>query len=66
MVNTNLLKINLKSLILLVLFCICFASKAQSQNVIKRYFDHTLKDTSDPAKPKFIAYPTVAYAPETS
>lgn len=37
-----------------------------SQNIVKRYFDHTLKDTSDPANPKFIAYPTVAFAPETS
>ena len=51
---------------LFTLMCLCFLPKAHSQNIIKRYFNHTLKDTSDPAKPKFIAYPTVAYAPETS
>lgn len=42
------------------------ANTSYSQNIIKRYLDHTLKDTSDPSKPKFIAYPTLAFAPETS
>jgi hypothetical protein len=43
-----------------------FSNNAMGQNIFIRYFDHILKDTSDPAKPKFIAYPTMAYAPETS
>lgn len=50
----------------LVLCIICFTHYGHSQNIFKRYFNHTLKDTSNPANPKFIAYPTVAYAPETS
>jgi hypothetical protein len=36
------------------------------QNIIQRYFQYTLNDTSSAAQPKLIAYPTVAYAPETS
>ena len=36
------------------------------QNIVERYFNHVLRDTSDPAKPKLIGYPTLAYAPETS
>jgi len=51
---------------LLILFVFaCVAHTSHSQNIIKRYIDHTLKDTSNPANPKFIAYPTIAYSPET-
>ncbi|MFT6177647.1 MAG: hypothetical protein ACJAUF_001568, partial [Bacteroidia bacterium] len=52
--------------ILLILCILCLTNYGYSQNIFKRYFNHTLKDTSNPANPKFIAYPTVAYAPETS
>ncbi len=45
----------------------CFTvHQSQAQSFITRYFNHILKDSSDQAKPKFIAYPTLAYAPETS
>jgi hypothetical protein len=37
-----------------------------AQSIFKKYFQHILKDSSDQSKPKFIFYPTVAYAPETS
>lgn len=42
------------------------AAPAYGQNFVTKYLNHVLKDTSDPAKAKFIAYPTLAYAPETS
>ncbi|MDC1395469.1 outer membrane protein assembly factor [Bacteroidia bacterium] len=45
--------------------CLSISKYSHSQNIIKRYIDHTLKDTSNPANPKFIAYPTIAYSPET-
>lgn len=61
-----MLKQNNLTRLFFVLVFASLANTAQSQNIFKRYFDHTLKDTSDPSKPKFIAYPTVAYAPETS
>jgi hypothetical protein len=57
---------NFTSRVLLMLFIISVAHYGYSQNIIKRYFEHTLKDTSNPANPKLIAYPTVLYAPETS
>lgn len=41
-------------------------SPARGQSILKRYLDHILQDTSSSAQPKFIAYPTIAYAPETS
>jgi hypothetical protein len=50
---------------LLIVVFTCCTTEVFSQNIFKRYFDHTLKDTSDPANPKFIAYPTIAYSPET-
>lgn len=36
-----------------------------AQSVFKKYYNHLLNDTTDEAKPKFIAYPTLAYSPET-
>ncbi len=59
----------MKSRLFKILFCffgLSFNVDSYAQNFVKRYLNHTLKDTSDPAKPKFIAYPTVAFAPETS
>jgi hypothetical protein len=43
-----------------------FAMPSQAQNIFIKYLNHILKDTSEPAKPKVIAYPTLAFAPETN
>lgn len=40
--------------------------QAQKNNFITRYWNKLINDTSDVSKPQFLAYPTVAYAPETS
>tara|TARA_B100000768_G_C11260761_1_gene368688 strand:+ start:374 stop:1510 length:1137 start_codon:yes stop_codon:yes gene_type:complete len=36
------------------------------ENLFKRYINGVLKETLDPAAPKLINYPTLAYSPETS
>ncbi len=58
----------MKKGLLLVLFLMSSwcAVDAQAQNILVKYLNYMLKDTSEPAKPKFIAYPTVAFAPETN
>lgn len=61
-----MLKQNTLTRLFFIFLLLGIVNASYSQNIIKRYLDHTLKDTSDPAKPKFIAYPTVAFAPETS
>lgn len=61
-----MLKQNTLTRLLFVFVLFGIANTSYSQNIVKRYFDHTLKDTSDPSKPKFIAYPTLAFAPETN
>lgn len=48
-----------------LLLCGC-SFHAAGQSIIRRYFEYILLDTTSAAQPKFIAYPTVAYAPETS
>jgi hypothetical protein len=48
----------------LLLSSLCLPAAGQS--LIRRYLEYTLQDTSSPAQPKFISYPTIAYAPETS
>lgn len=51
----------------LLLFVTVFDSYAQQKsNFIYRYWNRLINDTTDISKPQFIAYPTVAYAPETS
>ncbi len=45
---------------------VLFPLSASSQNILAKYLRYTLMDTSPPAKPKFIAYPTLAFTPETS
>ena len=37
-----------------------------SGNFVRRYLERILGESGDPAAPKFINYPTVAFAPETS
>ena len=35
------------------------------EGMLRRYLNGVMNDTSDPAKPKLINYPTLAYSPET-
>jgi len=37
-----------------------------AQNIIKRYLDNMINNESDLTQPQLLAYPTLAYAPETS
>jgi len=53
------------SRILVVMACLFFMYNVNAQNIVTRYLNHTLRDTSNPANPKFIAYPTISYSPET-
>ncbi len=55
----------LKTLCSLFVLLMC-SQPVFSQNILVKYLKHTLMDTSPPAKPKFIAYPTLAFAPETN
>lgn len=41
-------------------------STAQHSSFVSRYIHRLLNDTVDISKPEFLAYPTIAYAPETS
>tara|TARA_Y100000589_G_C27196265_1_gene646946 strand:+ start:3221 stop:4396 length:1176 start_codon:yes stop_codon:yes gene_type:complete len=41
-------------------------SDLESSNFFRRYFENIFGKTKDPSEPKFINYPTIAYAPETS
>ncbi len=52
---------------LVVFFSLLLVShQGFSQNIFIKYLKYTLMDTSPPGKLKFIAYPTLAFAPETS
>lgn len=42
------------------------AQEKNSDGLIEGYLNRVMNDTSDPAKPKLINYPTIAYSPETS
>jgi hypothetical protein len=50
----------------ILILCVSASNKVFSQNILVKYLKYTLMDTSPPAKPKFIAYPTLAFTPETS
>lgn len=39
---------------------------ARRQSLPVRYINRLINDTTEPSKPQFLAYPTLAYAPETS
>ncbi|WP_291721334.1 BamA/TamA family outer membrane protein [Bernardetia sp.] len=48
---------------------VCFFSITHTttgQSFIKRYIANLINDTTDASKPRFIAYPTLAYSPETN
>lgn len=51
-----------------LLMCHMPASAQQRQNTgfFRRYVGHLINDTTSIAKPQFLIYPTVGYAPETS
>lgn len=42
------------------------AKSGQKNGFIHRYINGLINDTSDVAQPRFLFYPTLAYAPETS
>ncbi|MGB3618801.1 MAG: BamA/TamA family outer membrane protein [Catalinimonas sp.] len=56
------------ALCLCLLLCLFAARPAGAQilELPKRVFSSIFNDTVSPERPKFIAYPTVAYAPETA
>ncbi|MCC5930979.1 MAG: BamA/TamA family outer membrane protein [Cyclobacteriaceae bacterium] len=55
-----------KVLILSALFLHNWSDSVKAQSLVTRYFNQIFNDTSDIARPQFIFYPTLAYAPETS
>ncbi|MEM1000913.1 MAG: BamA/TamA family outer membrane protein [Bacteroidota bacterium] len=50
----------------LLLFLALGVGSAAGQNFLMRYLRSTLNDTAPAYKPKFIVYPTLGFAPETS
>ncbi|WP_439490291.1 hypothetical protein [Algoriphagus sp.] len=58
----------MKNILLLLVFLVTGIGSvhAQRSSFIKRYINGFIRDTSDISKPQFIAYPIVAYAPETN
>ncbi|HEX2534975.1 MAG TPA: BamA/TamA family outer membrane protein [Chitinophagaceae bacterium] len=55
-----------KVLGLLLLLSLAAGAEAQRPNFIRRYINRLIDDTTSIAEPQFIAYPTVAFSPETS
>ena len=43
-----------------------YGAFAQKRNIFSRYVNSLLNDTTSIEKPQFMAYPTVAYSPETN
>lgn len=41
-------------------------TQAKRPSLPMRYLNRLINDTTEPSKPQFLAYPTLAYAPETS
>ncbi|MEP0987554.1 hypothetical protein [Ekhidna sp.] len=50
-----------------ILLCVLFSASAEAQNdgIVKKVWNSVFNDTTSIERPKFIAYPTIAYAPET-
>ena len=66
---------NIRSFLLVAMFALSFANlraqddtttQARRPSLPMRYLNRLINDTTDPSKPQFLAYPTLAYAPETS
>jgi hypothetical protein len=60
----------MKKFLLIGLLLLGLGAQAQDQDalnegILRRYLNGVLNDTADPAKPKLINYPTLAYSPET-
>jgi len=43
-----------------------FTTTTNAQNFVKRYIDNVINNDSDLSQPQLLAYPTLAFAPETS
>ncbi|MDH4473716.1 MAG: BamA/TamA family outer membrane protein [Fluviicola sp.] len=57
----------MKYIVLFLYVCLNICSIAQEkQSFAMRYLNRVFNDTVDKSKPQFIAYPILAYAPETS
>lgn len=54
-----------KTFLILVYVGISVPLNAQSVGLVKRVWNSVFNDTTSIEQPKFIAYPTIAYAPET-
>jgi hypothetical protein len=55
------------SVLFLLVFCFTpYLVPAQRPGFVKRYINKLINDTTDIREPQFIAYPTLAYSPETS
>lgn len=52
--------------ILLFLYNVAAAQPEKRPNIFVRYINRLINDTTETSKPQFMAYPTLAYAPETS
>lgn len=52
-------------LAILVSLC-CSIDGLNAQSLVKKYLNSFVNDTSDLARPQFLAYPTLAFAPETT
>ncbi|MEO0332722.1 MAG: hypothetical protein AAF223_13735, partial [Bacteroidota bacterium] len=50
---------------ILLFSLLTFQSHAQVWNLTKRVFNSVFNDTVSSQRPKFVAYPTLAYSPET-
>lgn len=58
--------LSISKLILLVFLSFFYSQTVCSQNAVTRFLDKYISDEAEPSKPKWLAYPTVAYSPETS
>ncbi|WP_034256674.1 BamA/TamA family outer membrane protein [Adhaeribacter aquaticus] len=47
-------------------YLLLITTQAQNSNFINRYWNKLINDTTHVSKPKFLAYPTLGYSPETN
>lgn len=64
--RNNSIQCNLRKLALLLVLFSIHSQVVLSQNSVTRFLDKYISDEAEPTKPKWLAYPTVAYSPETS
>ena len=58
--------IRLNKLSVLTVGLLLLTNTINAQNLVKRYIDHMVNNKSDLSQPQLLAYPTLAFAPETS